>query len=175
MKLCGLFPNFYIHMSGSRQCWERISCRSWPSPGMPAATWWERCEEIPGWWRRGIREWQHSCLRNLVAEIIQLWDSPHALLAIDDEPVILQGLCAPRGSCSRWLYIIHAGKGCVAVSDGPVHMPLEGCPCVSEAKRHPLVFKQAEGDCYTAVFCTISGLTGVPLVSLCSTCQREKV
>ncbi len=94
-----------------------------------------------------------ACLWNLVAKVLQLWVPVRTLPTIDGEPVILlycrfaaHGLRAPRGSC-WWLYIIRAGKGCAEVSDGPVHMPLEGWPLVSEATRHPLVFKHAEGGC----------------------------
>jgi|LakMenEpi03Aug12_release.lakeMendotaPanAssembly.Ray.scaffolds.fasta_scaffold2499037_1 hypothetical protein len=70
------------------------------------------------------REWQHSCRRNLVAKILQLWDPPHALLTVDDDPVILQDLThvsyvllvVPAADD----YNIHAGKkSCV---------PLEGWP-----------------------------------------------
>ncbi len=42
-------------------------------------------------------------------------------------------------------YIIHPGKGGLAVADGPVYVPLEGRPRIPQTKRHPLVLEQAEG------------------------------
>jgi hypothetical protein len=51
-------------------------------------------------------------------------------------------------------YVVHPGKSCVAVSDGPLHVPLdsEGWPRISKAKRHPLVLEQAEGGGEMAVY-----------------------
>ena len=43
-------------------------------------------------------------------------------------------------------YIIHPGKSGLAVSDGPVHVQLEGCSCIPEAKGHPLEQAEVVGD-----------------------------
>jgi hypothetical protein len=41
--------------------------------------------------------------------------------------------------------VVHPGKSCVAISDGPVHVLLEGWSLVSEVTGHPLVLEKAEG------------------------------
>jgi hypothetical protein len=41
--------------------------------------------------------------------------------------------------------VINPCKGCLAVQDDPVHVVLEGWPCISQAKGHPLVLEQAKG------------------------------
>ncbi len=78
------------------------------------------------------REWQHSCRRNLVAKILQLWDPPHALLTVDDDPVILQDLThvsyvllvVPAADD----YNIHAGKkSCVPLEGWPWDLKTSSC------------------------------------------------
>jgi hypothetical protein len=41
--------------------------------------------------------------------------------------------------------VVNPGKGYLAIPDGPVHVVLEGRPCISQAKGHPLVLKKAKG------------------------------
>jgi hypothetical protein len=41
--------------------------------------------------------------------------------------------------------VVHPGKRCLKVPDGPVHVLLKRWPCISQAKGHLLVPEQAEG------------------------------
>ncbi len=43
--------------------------------------------------------------------------------------------------------IIYPGKGGLAVSNIPVHVPLERRPRIPQTERHPLVLEQAQGGC----------------------------
>ncbi len=57
-------------------------------------------------------------------------------------------------------YIIHPGKGGLAVADGPVYVPLEGRPRIPQTKRHPLVLEQAEGGGDGGLL-HVAGFTGI--------------
>jgi len=42
--------------------------------------------------------------------------------------------------------VVNPGKSCMAIPDGPVHVLLEGWPCISEAKKeHPLYSNRPKG------------------------------
>jgi len=59
-------------------------------------------------------------------------------------------------------YVIYPGKSCLEVSDGPL-VPLKGGTCIPQAKGHPLLLRQAEGDDDGGLLHILSGLTGIYL------------
>ena len=56
--------------------------------------------------------------------------------------------------------ILHPGKGGLAVSNSPVHMPLEGRPAFLRPKGIRLYSNRPKGV-VMAVFCTSAGFTGI--------------
>ncbi len=98
---------------------------------------------------------EHAGRRNLVTQVLQLLDAPHALLRVYHQPVVLKSLQDLPHVDNVLLMvpaeddnIIRPGKGGLAVSNSPVHVPLEGQPRIPQTKRHPLVLEQAEGGGY---------------------------
>jgi hypothetical protein len=72
-----------------------------------------------------------------VAQVLQLLDAQHALLSVYHQPVVLKSLQDLLHVYNVLLMvpaadddIIYPGKGGLAVSNGPVHVPLERPPSI---------------------------------------------
>jgi hypothetical protein len=74
-----------------------------------------------------------------VAQVLQLLYAPHALLSVYHQLVVLKSL-QDLPHVDNVLLVVPD-----AVSNGSIHVLLEGRPCIPQTKGHPLVLEQAEG------------------------------